>query len=103
MKTALNEAIAAADLCGCCFELIISKVLFLKSLLVLVLLLFLVYSCSYVSLWEGFQQNKKRQIIHFWWICVYNIHIKEISLNRPLGRFSQRVAMSVHGLVELSV
>ena len=27
VKTALNEAIAAADLCGCCFELIISKLL----------------------------------------------------------------------------
>ena len=25
VKTALNEAIAAADLCGCCFELIISE------------------------------------------------------------------------------
>ena len=25
VKTALNEAIAAADLCGVCFELIISK------------------------------------------------------------------------------
>ena len=27
VKTALNEAIAAADLCGCCFELIISEFL----------------------------------------------------------------------------
>ena len=26
VKTALNEAIAAADLCGVCFELIISKI-----------------------------------------------------------------------------
>ena len=32
VKTALNEAIAAADLCGCCFELIISEFLCLKSL-----------------------------------------------------------------------
>ena len=32
VKTALNEAIAAADLCGCCFELIISEFLCNKSL-----------------------------------------------------------------------
>ena len=31
VKTALNEAIAAADLCGCCFELIISEFLCNKS------------------------------------------------------------------------
>ena len=32
VKTALNEAIAAADLCGVCFELIISKKNFHRNL-----------------------------------------------------------------------
>ena len=31
VKTALNEAIAAADLCGVCFELIISKSRYVKN------------------------------------------------------------------------